>query len=104
MWGWWLYRPLNCEAFYQLFTSPIYPSGVAWTNRYIILTATGVMIPSIAFGIADISFLPTIGHFVEILGIGVTATFFLEYGLIICLLPTIVQSMACTRGDRLLKL
>jgi len=67
----WLF--LSC---FGLFTGPIYPSGVAWTNRYIILTATGVMIPSIASGIADLSFMPVIGHFVEMLGIGVMTTLF----------------------------
>jgi len=85
------------------FTGPTYPSGVAWTNRYIILTATGVMIPSIASGIADISFLPIIGHFVEMLGIGVMTNFFLGYGVTICALPIIMQSIACTRGDRFFK-
>jgi len=88
---------------FGLFTGPIYPSGVAWTNRYIILTATGVMIPSIASGISDISFLPTFGHFVELLGIRVMTIFLLGYGVIICVLPFIMQSVACTRGDRFMK-
>ena len=89
-----------CVCISGILIGPCYPSGLAWANRYILITATGVTVLSVAAGVSDLSFLSTIGSYVEDMGIHVMTSFFLGYGVIVSILPIIMQSVACTRGDR----
>lgn len=89
-----------CVCISGLMIGPCYPSGLAWANRYIVVTATGVTVLSVGAGVSDLSFLSTIGYFVEKMGVSVMTTFVLGYGVLVCVFPIIMQSVACTRGDR----
>jgi len=89
-----------CICGLGLLIGPCYPSGLAWANRYMVVTATGVTVLSVAAGVSDLSFLTAIGYFAERVGIQIMTTFFLGYGIVVSVLPIVMQSIACTRGDR----
>lgn len=89
-----------CVCFSGILIGPCYPSGLAWANRYMIVTATGVTILSTGAGISDISFLFTIGYFIRSLGIHVMTSFILGFGILICIMPIVMMSTACQQGDR----
>ncbi|XP_067936877.1 sodium-dependent glucose transporter 1B-like [Watersipora subatra] len=90
----------TCVCISGILIGPCYPSGLAWANRYALITATGVTVLSVAAGVSDLSFLFTIGYFVETYGIKVMTTFVLAYGAIVAALPILMQGIACIRGDR----
>ena len=89
-----------CVCASGLLIGPCYPSGLAWANRYMIVTATGVTILSTGAGISDISFLFTIGYFIKELGIQVMMSFVLGFGVLVCVMPALMMGTACQRGDR----
>ena len=89
-----------CVCVSGVFVGPCYPSGLAWANRYMVVTATGVTVLSIGAGVSDLSFLPGVGSTIDKLGISAMTYFTLGFGVVVCALPFVMQGVACTRGDR----
>lgn len=89
-----------CVCISGILIGPCYPSGLSWVNRYMVVTATGVTVLSVGAGVSDLSFLSTIGYFAEKFGISVMTTFVLGHGVVVCVLPIIMQSVAHFKGDR----
>lgn len=83
-----------------VFIGPCYPSGLAWANRYMVVTATGVTVLSIGAGVCDLTLLPAIGNAIDSMGISAMTYFTLGFGVVVCVMPFLMQGVACTRGDR----
>lgn len=83
-----------------IFIGPCHPSVVAWSNRYMVLTATGVGILSVALGSSDLMVLPGVGSTIDSCGISVMILFGLGFAAASCALPFAMQGVACTSGDR----
>jgi len=83
-----------------IFIGPCYPSGLAWANRYMTVTAVGVTVLSIGAGVSDLTFLPAVGSTVDSVGISAMTAFALGFGVVCAALPIAMQGVACTRGDR----
>lgn len=90
----------SCVCISGFLIGPCYPSGLAWADRYMIVTATGVTVLSIAAGVSDLSFLPIVGSFIDSMGIGVMTSFVLSFGVAICALPIAMTLVGRIRGDR----
>ena len=88
----------SCMA--GIFIGPCFPSGLAWTNRYIEVTGVGVTVLSVAGGVSDLSFVGTLGTLLTNYGISVLITVILGYGMLVAVLPIVQQSIAHTKGDR----
>ena len=89
-----------CVCISGIFIGPCYPSGLAWANRYMLVTAVGVTILSISAGVSDLTFLPGVGSTIDSIGISAMTIFVLGFGVVCCVLPILMQSVACYRGDR----
>ena len=89
-----------CACVSGIFIGPCYPSGLAWANRYMVVTATGVTVLSIAAGVCDLTFLPAVGSTIDSIGISAMTIFVLGFGVVCCALPVVMTLVACYRGDR----
>ena len=89
-----------CVCASGLLIGPCYPSALAWANRYMIVTTTGVTLLATFCGISNILFLFVIGYFIEYEGIQVITTFVLILGVLIGIVSVVMKSAACQLGDR----
>ena len=92
-----------CVCAWGLLIGPCYPSGLAWINRYMIVTTTGVTVIEIFNGMSNILFLFIIGYFIKYEGIQVITTFVLALGVLIGTMSIVMKSAACQLGDRFKK-
>ena len=81
-----------------VFIGPCYPSGLAWANRYMVVTATGVTVLSICAGVSALTFLQAVGSTIDAMGISAMTIF--GFGVSCCALPILPSIVACYRGDR----
>ena len=95
IWVLWL-----CIYVSGVFIGPCYPSGLAWANRYMFVTASGVTVLSIGAGVSDLTFLPAVGSTIDAMGISAMTIFVLGFGVACCALPILMSIVACYRGDR----
>ena len=69
---------------FRRFIGPCYPSGFAWANCYMVVTATGVTVLSIGAGVSDLTFLPAVRSTIDAMGISAMTIFVLGFGVACC--------------------
>ena len=82
------------------FVGPLYPTGIAWANRYITLTGVAYTITLIGGGLAGVSFTVAVGWLFENEGPEPMLYFVLGYSALACVLATAMHLVARTRGDK----
>lgn len=82
------------------FVGPLYPSGIAWANRYITMTGVAYTITLVGGSLAGVSFTVAIGWFFEHKGPGAFMAFVLGYSALACFLAVCLHLVARTRGDK----
>lgn len=83
-----------------LFVGPLYPSGIAWANRYLTMTGLAYTITLISGSLAGVSFTIAIGWYFEHHGPGAFLYFVLGYSAIACVTAICMHLIARTRGDK----
>ena len=89
-----------CVCTSGLLIGPCYPSTLAWANRYMIVTTTGVAVLNTFCGISNILPLSIAGCFIEYGGMQVIISLLLMLGITFGILPFVMSSAACWLGDR----
>lgn len=82
------------------FVGPLYPTGIAWANRYITMTGVAYTITLIGGSLAGVSFTVAIGWLFEHKGPGPFMAFVLGYSVLACFLAICMHLVARTRGDK----
>ena len=82
------------------FVGPLYPSGIAWANRYLTMTGLAYTITLIGGSLAGVSFTVAIGWYFEHRGPGAFWYFVLGYSMIACATAVCMHLVARTRGDK----
>ena len=82
------------------FVGPLYPSGVAWANRYITMTGLAYTITLIGASLAGVSFTVAIGWYFEHKGPGAIWYFVIGYSCVACVTAIMMHLVARTRGDK----
>ena len=82
------------------FVGPLYPTGIAWANRYITMTGVAYTITLIGGSLAGVSFTVAIGWLFEHKGPAPFMAFVLGYSALACLLAICMHLVARTRGDK----
>ncbi|XP_067929707.1 major facilitator superfamily domain-containing protein 4A-like [Watersipora subatra] len=82
------------------FVGPLYPTGIAWANRYITLTGVGYTLTLLGGAAAGVSFTVAIGWFFENTGPQPMLYFVVGYSALACSLAIFMHLVARTRGDK----
>ena len=82
------------------FVGPLYPSGIAWANRYITMTGLAYTITLIGGSLAGVSFTVAIGWYFEHKGPGAIWYFVIGYSCVACVTAIMMHLVARTRGDK----
>lgn len=82
------------------FVGPLYPTGIAWANRYLNMTGIAYTITLLGGGLAGLSFTVAIGYLFEHEGPKPMLYFVLGYSILSCALAISMHLVARTRGDK----
>lgn len=82
------------------FVGPLYPTGIAWANRYLTMTGVAYTITLIGGSLAGVSLTVAIGWFFEHKGPEAFWYFVIGYSAIACISAVCMHLVARTRGDK----
>jgi uncharacterized membrane protein len=88
----------NCV--YSLFNSPLFPSMIAWADKYVKMTAVAIAIIDVATGLSMFSFTWLAGYFFQQNGAQAVLYLSMGGGVVTTITLVVLQILASYHGNR----